>query len=459
MGAVVEVKFFNSFILSKVVDDNATSGTDSKPVWKYSNDASANTARNWYVEESRIRGGYNNTSVDYGAKAYLVEKTNEASVLGSGLIYSGIYNSRTDINNTNQFPVGEEITRGLDPSNGTIQKLYAENTNLTIFQENKVSSALIDKDAIYSAEGAALTTSGAQVIGQVQAYGGEYGISKNPESFAVYGYRKYFVDKNRNAVLRLSRDGITEISAYGMKDFFRDNLITLDTSTAKGKAVGGYDVHNKNYVVSIQSANPNVPYKTLAFDDSINGWTSFYTYKPSFAFNLKNNYYTTDVNSLYIHNYYNPTPNTKNSFYGVQFDSSVKFVFNPKASMSKVFQTVNYEGSDGWKVSSLDSSSDVASPIYSRIEGAYDSANPPNTGANAVVQPIYYAGFTRKENKYHAIIKNDTGAQEAEVVFDTAISGIKGYFATIELKTDNTTNLGVTKELFAVSSKYVESSY
>ena len=50
-----------------------------------------------------------------------------------------------------------------------------------------------------------------QVIGQVQAYSGNYGISRDPQSFAVYGYRKYFTDRYRNAVLRLSQDGITEI--------------------------------------------------------------------------------------------------------------------------------------------------------------------------------------------------------------------------------------------------------
>ena len=59
------------------------------------------------------------------------------------------------------------------------------------------------------------------VIGQIIPYAGEYGISTNPESFAVQGYRKYFTDRSRGAVLRLSRDGITEISSYGMHDFLK----------------------------------------------------------------------------------------------------------------------------------------------------------------------------------------------------------------------------------------------
>ena len=59
------------------------------------------------------------------------------------------------------------------------KRLYAEDTNLIIFQEDKVSRALIDKDAIYSAEGGAMYTSSKLVIGQIVAYAGEYGIRRS----------------------------------------------------------------------------------------------------------------------------------------------------------------------------------------------------------------------------------------------------------------------------------------
>ena len=134
----------------------------------------------------------------YGARAYLVETEPNSSIRFNSLIYSGIFNSRTGINNTNVFNVGQDITKSVDPANGSIQKLYAEDTNLIIFQEDKISRALIDKDAIYSAEGGGSVTSSNLVIGQIIPYAGNFGISKNPESFAVYGYRKYFTDKRRN---------------------------------------------------------------------------------------------------------------------------------------------------------------------------------------------------------------------------------------------------------------------
>ena len=45
-----------------------------------------------------------------------------------------------------------------------------------------------------------------------------------------------------------------------------------------------------------------------------------------------------------------------------------------------------------------------------------------------------------------------------EVVFGVDISGIKGYVATVKMSTDQTTNPGGTKELFAASSEFVISS-
>ena len=58
------------------------------------------------------------------------------------MIYSGIFNSRTSVNNTNQFSIADNITKSVDIANGSIQKLYAEDTNLIIFQENKVMELL-----------------------------------------------------------------------------------------------------------------------------------------------------------------------------------------------------------------------------------------------------------------------------------------------------------------------------
>lgn len=395
MPLTLEVGYFNSYYMKRLAGKPDNTETVSGGNWQ--SPAVSVPEEDWYIEESRIRGGYNNTSTDLGVKAYIVEDNDDQKVRGSSLIYSGVINSRTGVNQSNQFSVGEDITRTLDPVNGSIQKLYAEDTNLIIFQERKVSRALIDKDQIYSAEGNPITTSSNLVIGQVLPYAGEYGISKNPESFAVYGYQKYFTDKNRNAVLRLSMDGITEISNYGMVSFFRNELNALDDTS---KIIGSYDIYNKSYVLSMQSSVALDGYNTLSFDEAVNGWTSFYDFKPSFGFSSQGNYFTTNSNKLYKH-YSNED---RTNFYGTRYNANVTLIVNPEPVERKTFQTISYEGSNGWRVLKVSSdeteagSAEETGVIHSYNEGEYTDGG-----------VTYRAGFDRKQNKYVASLKVDNG--------------------------------------------------
>ena len=408
---------------------------------------SATNTYDWYVEESRIRGGYNNTSSGYGAKAYIVEENSVNQNLFASLIYSGIYNSRTGVNNTNQFSVGEDITRSTNPANGSIQKLYAENTNLIIFQEDKVSRALIDKDAIYSAEGNAVVTSTPLVIGQVVAYAGEYGISQDPFSFAVYGYRKYFTDRKRNVVLRLSKDGITEISSYGMHDYFRDELsgkgVGFDAgSYPVGNVIGGWDIHTKNYILSIQGEYTEYGptyYQTLAFDESVLGWTSKFGYDPKFIVSIGANMFSYNDCNIYQHH-------LGTTWYGIGFGSNVTLVLNSNPSIIKNFKTLNYEGTSGWDISNITASSgDTAYNI-----GKYAAI----TNLSGFSSTLLANTFKKKENKYIANILNSSPVSQGEVIWGADVSGLKGFFMTVKV---NTTLQ--SQELFSVSTDIVESSY
>jgi hypothetical protein len=470
--ATIEVNYFNSFNLNRLVDP---AGVVTPPKWLGGDPAPLNQIpkpNHWYLEESRIRGGFNNVETGYGVKAYIVEDNISAQNLGNGIIYSGIFNSRTGFNETNRFSVGEDITKSVDPAKGSIQKIYAEDTNLTIFQENKVSRALIDKDAIYSAEGGGTVTSSRAVIGQIVPYAGEYGISTDPESFAVYGYRKYFTDKRRNAVLRLSVDGITEISNYGMKDFFRDEFKALPNTYS---IVGTFDTHNKVYVLSLQktkslasagnSQSDTGTYNTLYFDDAVNGWVSFLSFKPTLIGSLRSDFYSFRKGKIYKH--YSDVSNSRCTFYNEYTDSSIEFIFNSNTSMPKVFQTINYEGSNGWEIVKLESDYTGEDSINGSYENYYDKAKKIysyNEGLYFDSGVQYRAGFNRKENKYTANIINDSETRSSEVIFTqsgfgSSISGIKGYFVTAKIQTDSTTNKAGAKELFAVSTNFIESSY
>ena len=474
--------------------------------------------KNWHIEESRIRGAFNGKTVDFGVRAAITDNEYAPETREASLIYSGIYNGRTRTNQINQFNPAIPNTKSIDSSFGSIQKLFAEDNNLNVFQENKVHNILIDKDIIFTAEGDPQVTSSDQVLGQVVAYTGNYGISKNPESFAYHAGRKYFTDKNNGVVLRLSTDGITEISNFGMRDYFKTNLKLADS------IIGIWDNNRKKYVLSLQEnlvtntftgdgsdttislaftvvdtgfATINLPdptnisqieifqtsrgttalvantdytyntstgvvtmtsappvgdtitihlrdftsgFQTVTFDEDINGWSSFYGYKPAFGGSIDADFYTYGVNDLYKH--YDLDAN-RGSFYGNStIASTVDLIFNKPPSVSKYFRTINYEGNTGWSVKSIETDSDKGAFIPAYVS---TSASAENTW-----QDLMITGFKKKDNKYYSYIVNETLPKTNEILFGGDISGVKGFFNKVQLSVSDTS----AKELFAVSSEY-----
>jgi hypothetical protein len=403
MAYLLEVEYFNTFVVKGPADA-------------------------FHIEESRIKGGYNETTVDLGVRAHTTNRDYDQEVRTNAITFSGIYNSKTGTNNTNQFPIGESITKAVDVHAGGIYKLFAEDTNLIIFQEEKVSRALIDKDAIYTAEGGRLSTSGANVIGEVISFGGNYGIGTNPESFAYFAGRKYFVDRPKGLILRLSRDGITEISSNGMRSYFRDNL--GDATSIWGM----WDMYNKQYVVSVNRPTNSF---TTTFSEESKGWTSFHDYiTDEGGGSLDGKFFTIKEGDIWQH-YSNAI---QNNYYGVQYESEVDIVLNDQPSASKNLYTLNYEGSDTWDISNIVSDTDTAYDI-----AAYDVAN----------QDSIISGFKKKHNKYFANIINSTTSGPNEIIFGDDVAGIKGHFLNLEINTDSTTY----RELFSVSTNYNLNSY
>lgn len=541
MSYTIGVKYFNAFWLKRILD-NSVPAEDAWPGLPWnptgyptfpfnSTPKTGGTQSNFYLEESRIKGGFNNAQVSLGVRAYVVNQNVDAQDRKHSLIYSGLLNTRTGFNETNVFSIADPLIRDLDPRNGSIQKLFSEDTNLNVFQENKVSKVLINKNAIYSGDQGSLETGNVNVLGQDVPYLGEYGISRNPESFAEYGYRKYFADKDRAAILRLSRDGITEISGYGMKDYFRDtlaqisdtpqrqvittnltglqpagvssevnvggvgggtanveigamvevatsggvvtstNLYVIDIVSAnkatlsgtfdfgptatyftvnfvsyrRGRAIGAWDSHQSAYTLSLQT-NPRIistadsTFDTLGYDEQIRGWTSFYSYKPVLMGSLKNNFFTFINSNIYQH-YDETVSDGRCKFYGATSpaEAFVEFIFNPNPTVVKNFNTIAYEGNNGWEVDSYVSDfegfdqvqntgsfnqyQDSTSSVKSYVEGQYDNAG--NVYPAALTEPIFRAGFDRKENHYVANLINASAARPGEVIFGSNVSGVK----------------------------------
>lgn len=184
---------------------------------------------------------------------------------------------------------------------------------------------------------------------------------------------------------------MTEISNYGMRSYFRDNMsrakriygawdgysqdysITLEKFTEEGAALFTDHSHSHSYY--------SLAHRTLVFDESVNGWVTHKAYKSNFAGSLDSTFYTFSQGDIYKQNSTDAGV-LNNKFYGVQYDSEVSLIFNEAPSQSKVFSTVNYEGDSGWSIINIETDVDTGMDISSTLTQSTDSI-------------IYLSGFQK----------------------------------------------------------------
>ena len=353
------------------------------------------------VESDRIRDDFNaSTMYPYtsagkqsGFKASTPDADYQRDHKENDIIFSQIINEATGINRANEFLMAENIVKRLNPEYGSIQKLFTRNTDLLAFCENKVLKILAQKDALFNADGNSQLLSTNRVLGQAIPYIGDYGISKNPESFASDEFRCYFTDVDRGAVCRLSRDGITAISDFGMKNFFYDNL---RNSTV---CIGDFDGRKDEYNITIHTDNADVSGQknvyTVSYGERVKGWTSFKSFIKEQGATLNNRYYTFKDGKMWLHHY----NETHNNFYGTQFNSTIDVIFNNSPSVVKSFSTLNYEGTQSRVIANTQ---DEAFYNLTAKNGWYVES------INTDLQEGVVDEFIDKENKWFNFIKGIT---------------------------------------------------
>jgi hypothetical protein len=413
------------------------------------------------VESDRIRDDFNAPVIGKGVRvSTVIDEVYAEETLTNRFIYSQLYNSSSGVNRLNQFIIADKITKDINPSHGSIQLIKTRDTDLITLCEDKCFRVQANKDALFTADGNAQVTASLNVLGQVIPYVGEYGISKNPESFAQYGFRAFFTDRVRGVVLRLSRDGLSEISALGMSDFFSDKLANVN-----GSVFGSYDDRKNSYNLSFTNQLNSDTTETISFNEKINGWTSRKSFVPETAISLNNNYFSFKAGSMYKHHsntetndFYTvttailsqatsysyeitltqsnsdiavgmyvsgetiPSGVTVSSLAGGYFistnnlvipsgtklyfssspitekKSSVKFLMNQPLGQVKRFKTLNYQGDTGWLLNSI--------------------STPEHVGE------ISSDGFIKKEGKYFATVNGKTATASTLNAEELQVEGL-----------------------------------
>mgnify|MGYP001814785583 CR=1 FL=1 len=230
--AIVELDFFNCYVQGN--------GAES---YRYKDALNVGTDENG----QQLLANYLN--IDLRPSLTSLEKYREVRRF-SDITYSEPYSENSNFNGLNVFNLSKApFKEDIDKKYGFIQRLYSRDTNLVVFQEDKVSYVLFGKDLLLNADGSSNVSSIEGVLGQQVAYEGEYGISRNPESFAYDAYNLYFADSKRGCICRLGRNGITEISMNGLRTWFKDEF----KNAIDNKKLGAFDPYLDQYVLHSSS--------------------------------------------------------------------------------------------------------------------------------------------------------------------------------------------------------------
>lgn len=303
------------------------------------------------MESCRIQDSFKEDALNIGERVFtLSEGEFRQKRRNASITYSGIYNDETKLNRTNEFNLGILNFKDLNEDFGNIELLKARQNDLLVLQEDKISYVLVNKNVLTSADGLSNVTSTPSILGNQVSRLEEYGISHNPESYAEFGYDKYFTDAKRGAVIKLSgssysNESLEVISQVGMRSYFRDLFIN-DFNTQK---IGGYDPYMNEYVLS--SNNRTLPLEPqtvncgseLQFNNQTESFT--YTVKLGASMGTTDIDYNATSGNINISVTYNGTTTSSGSVTGsgtFQFNKNIPSIETAVITVAVVGVSANY---------------------------------------------------------------------------------------------------------------------
>ena len=339
----------------------------------------------YYLNDFHVTNSYSIGRIN------VVNRNSKARRLDASVYYSEPYSSTGSVNGLSSFNLATQPYFDYNKEFGSIQSLQNKDDDLIIFHENKVGRVLVGKDILNTASGDGLVSLSRDVLkNYVTVYSGEYGCCLQPESIVKANDRFYFMDIKKGAVLRLSNDGITPISDNGMKDYFRDigeMYVEYNPESQDNQVfniVAGFDPKYNEYIITLPAvydnsdgswdsesvtwdsdpdafnlSSPNKVFyaKTIAFNEDIDRWTSFYGFHPEFYARINNQFIGFQAGYMFKHNmtdkyyqdlYVNNSDRSKsnpnyNQIYNNFLDSSITFPFNAEPGSVKNYNAISLE--------------------------------------------------------------------------------------------------------------------
>ena len=447
-------------------------------------------ASEFYVEDYFLNDYTDSNHVSIG-RANIYSSLYQQIDKEASITYSDVYQPATNFNGLSTFDYNLGNWEDYSRIYGTIQKLFYRETDIVMIQEDATYKIPVQRDILLSADGQGTVGVSNKVLNPMIPFAGNYGISRNPESFVANGMVLYWTDIRRGAVLRLSGDGITPISDAKMHDYFRDKeeeyrtydpqfgwsdnygnafSATVNTGVHKFfKIKGGFNPKHEEYIVQTSAIpdlleswgnnennfNENfsnwdeqleskdlIKASVASWRDKQKRWTSFYSHIAEYYCKINRLFVSWDSGLLYLHD---SDSENYNTFYGNTFNTELDFSINDLPSTVKGFKSITLEANQAFEVDDqgveeTENTSYKVKLITDMTETSIDRHN-----------------FDQRENKQYAQIPFVTGGSTGSEIIGIGEGSVEeGALTTV---TGSNTSFGSSNIILGTSSDVTSDSY
>lgn len=310
----------------------------------------------------------------------------------------------------NQFIYPSEYGRIRAMVNTSNAQVESVGNILLVLGEQESWSVYVNRTTLEDLSGRSQVSISDKVLGSFNTLLGSHG-TLNPESVSKESGMVLWWNAKRGVWLRYSRDGLTEVSKYGMKNWFKDlgDLLTqYYYSGTAPKVISVFDDYHEEWITRIDhSLLPGTfkgysSYKCASFAErnADKRWKTIWDYAPDLFASMDNEVYSIIGSVIHIHE----QGADFGSIYGIKKDTLLELVANPEFRKNKTWKSVALTTSDKWE--------------FTAIKGDWKS-----NSATRQQTEILQAQLTAKEDTYWAWIRRDGNSPNAPNFETGVVSG------------------------------------
>lgn len=271
---------------------------------------------------------------------------------GLQIVEESFINNLNRFLDENQFIYPSEYGRIRDLINTANAQVESTGSILLAVGEREAWSIYVNRTTIEDLSGRTQVALSNKVLGSYNTLLGGQG-TLNPESISIYNGNVYWWNVLNGVWVRYGRNGLSEISFYKMRNWFRELAALITDSyqtTDVPLVISEYDPYNEEVVTFIDHAGlPETfrgyeNYKGAMFSEADTRWKSCHNYTPERMAKVGIQLISFKNGSLYLHE----QSDTHSTFYGTKHDVQWEPVFNDDLAMKKVWQALGYIATDRW---------------------------------------------------------------------------------------------------------------